>query len=61
MKFLKDGAEVVVLSLCSLVKISIKQSLFPDQPKIAKLKFYLEKALRVTRKIKGSSHPLCLW
>ena len=60
LKFLKDGAEVVVLSLFGLVKLSIKQSLFPDQPKIAKLKFYFEKALRVTQKIKGSSHSLCL-
>ena len=37
-KFLKDGAEVLALPLCNLVNLSIKQSLFPDQCKIAKLK-----------------------
>ena len=37
-KFLKDGAEVLALTLCNLVNLSIKQSLFPDQCKIAKLK-----------------------
>ena len=37
-KFLKDGAEVLPLPLCNLVNLSIKQSLFPDQCKFAKLK-----------------------
>ena len=37
-KFLKDGAEVLALPLCNLVNLSIKQSLFPDECKIAKLK-----------------------
>ena len=36
--FLKDGAEVLVLPLCNLVNLSRKQSLLPDQGKIAKLK-----------------------
>ena len=36
-KLLKDGAEVLALSLCNLVNLSIKQSLFPDQCIIAKL------------------------
>ena len=30
-KFLKDGTEVLALALCSLVNLSIKQSLFPGQ------------------------------
>ena len=37
-KFLKDGTKVLGLPLCNLVNLSIKQSLFPDQCKIAKLK-----------------------
>ena len=37
-KFLKDGAVVLALPLCNVVNLSIKQSLFPDQCKIAKLK-----------------------
>ena len=37
-KFLKDAAKVLALSLCNLVNLSIKQSLFPDQCKFAKLK-----------------------
>ena len=37
-KFLKGGAEVLALSLCNLVNLSKKQSLFPDQCKSAKLK-----------------------
>ena len=37
-KFLKDGAEVLVLPLCNLLKLSINQSLFPDQCKIPKVK-----------------------
>ena len=42
-KFLKDGAEVLALLLCNLVNLSIKQSLFPDQHKIAKLKSLFKK------------------
>ena len=37
-KFLKDGAEVLALPLCKFVNLPIKQSLFPDQSKIAKLR-----------------------
>ena len=36
--FLKDGAKVLALPLYNLVNLSIKQSLFPDQYNIAKLK-----------------------
>ena len=36
-KFLKNGAEVLALPLRNLANLSIKQSLFPDQCKIAKL------------------------
>ena len=37
-KFLKDNVEVLALSLCNLVNVPVKQPLFPDQYKIAKLK-----------------------
>ena len=37
-KFLKDGAEVLALPLCNLENLPIKQSLFSEQCKIAKLK-----------------------
>ena len=37
-KFLKDGTEILTLTLCNLVNLSIKESLFPDQQKTAKLK-----------------------
>ena len=37
-KFLKDGTEILTLTLCNLVNLSIKESLFPDQHKTAKLK-----------------------
>ena len=46
-KFLKDGAEVLALPLCNLVNLSRKQSLLPDQGKIAKLKpLFKKKGLR---------------
>ena len=51
-KFLKDGTEDLALPLCDLVNLAIKQSLFPDQCKITKLKPLFKKALKVTRKIK---------
>ena len=35
---MKDGTDVLALPLCNLVNLSIKQSLFPDQCKMAKLK-----------------------
>ena len=37
-KFLKDGAKILASPLCTLVNFSIKQSLFLDQCKVAKLK-----------------------
>ena len=57
-KFLKDTAE----ALHNPVNFSIKQSLFPDQSKIANLKSLFKKALRMTRKITGPSYCclLCL-
>ena len=60
-KFLKDGSEVLALPLYNLVNLSIKQSLFPDQCKIAKLKSLFKKALRVTRKITGPSYCYVLY
>ena len=37
-KLLKDGTEILTLTLCNLINLSIKESLFPDQHKTAKLK-----------------------
>ena len=45
-KFLKDGPEVLPLPLCDLVNLSIKQSLFPDQCNIAKLKPLFKKGFK---------------
>ena len=42
-KFLKDGAQILPLPLCNLVNFLIKQSLFLDQCKIAKLKALFKK------------------
>ena len=42
-KILKDGAEALALTLCNLLNLSIKQSLFLDQCKIAKLKLLFKK------------------
>ena len=42
-KVLKDGAEVLALPICNFINLSIKQSLFPDQCKIAKLKSLFKK------------------
>ena len=42
-KCLRDGAEVLALSQCNLVNFSIKQSLLPNQSKIAKLKPLFQK------------------
>ena len=41
---MKGCAEVIAVPLCNLVNLSIKQSLFPDQCKIAKLKPLFKKA-----------------
>ena len=56
--FLKDGAGVLALPPCNLVNLSVKQSLFPDECNITKLKPYLKRSLKVTRKITGPSHCL---
>ena len=45
-KFLKDGAEILPLPLRNLVNLSIKQSLFPDQGNIAKLKPLFKKGFK---------------
>ena len=45
-KFFKDGAKVLALPLCNLVDLSTKQSLFPDQCNIAKLKPLFKKVSR---------------
>ena len=44
--FLKYGAEVLALPLCNLVNLSIKQVLFPDECKIARLKSLFKKGSR---------------
>ena len=44
-KFLRDGAEVIALPQCSLINLSIKKSLFPDQCKIGNLKPLFKKRL----------------
>ena len=49
-KFLKDGADVLALPLCNLVHLSIKQPLFPDQCKIAKLKPLFKKSSKIDPK-----------
>ena len=53
-KFFKDGAEVLALPLCNLVNLSMKQSLFPDQCKIAKLKSQFKKGSNSDPKNYGS-------
>ena len=45
-KYLKDGAEILALPLCNLANLSIKESLFPDQYKIARLKLLLKKGFK---------------
>ena len=49
MKLLKDGAEVLALPLCSILNLSIKESLFLDQCNVAKLKPLFQKG--------SKSHP----
>ena len=48
--FFKDGAEVLALPLCSVVNLSIKQSLFPDQCKITKLRPLFKKVSKFDSK-----------
>ena len=42
-KFLKDGAGILALPLYNLVNLSIKQPLFPDHYKLAKLNSLFKK------------------
>ena len=49
LEIFEDVAEVLALPLCNLVNLSIKQSLFPDQCEIAKLRPLFEKI--------SNSHP----
>ena len=58
-KFLKDGSEVLALPLGNLVNLSIKQSFFPDQCKIEKLKSLFKKALRVPEKLQAHVTVTC--
>ena len=62
LKFLKDGAEVLVLLLYNPVNLSIKQSLFPDQYKVVKLKPLFKKGSKSDPKNYSPSHCylLCL-
>ena len=61
-KSFKDGAEVIAVPLCNLVNLSIKQSVFPDQCKIAKLKPLLKQGSKSNPKVTGQSlcYLLCL-
>ena len=61
-KSFKDGAEVIAVPLCNLVNLSIKQSVFPDQCKIAKLKPLLKQGSKSNPKATGQSlcYLLCL-
>ena len=61
-KFLKDDAEVLALPLYNFVNLSIMQSLFPDQCKIAKLKPLFKRGPKSDPKIAGPSYCylLCL-
>ena len=45
-KFLEDSAEVLALPLCNLLNVSIKQSSFPDQCMIVKLKPLFKKGFK---------------
>ena len=47
LKILKDSAEVIALPLNNLVDLSIKESLFPDQCKIAKLNSIFKKGSKM--------------
>ena len=50
-KILENGAEVLALPLCNSVNLSIKQFLFLDQGKIAKLKPLFKKGSKSDPKI----------
>ena len=47
---------LIALQQCNIVNLLAKQSLFPDQYKIEKLKSLFKKALRLTDKITGHTH-----
>ena len=49
-KFLRDGAEVLVLPLGNITNLSTKLSTFPEEYKIAKLKPILKKGARTDPK-----------
>ena len=49
-KFLRDGAEVLALPLRNIINLSIKQSTFPEERKIAKLKTIFKKGARTDPK-----------
>ena len=50
-KFLKEGAEELVLTLRNIINLSVKLSTFPDECKIAKLKPIFKKGARTVPKI----------
>ena len=45
-KFLRDGADLLVLPLRNIINLSIKLSTFPEECKIAKLKPIFKKGAR---------------
>ena len=49
-KFLRDGAEVLAVSLGNIINLSIKLSTFPEDCKIAKLKPIFKKGARTDPK-----------
>ena len=49
-KFLRDSAEVLALPLRNIINLSIKLSTFPEEYKIAKLKFIFRKGARIDPK-----------
>ena len=49
-KLLRDGAEVLALSLRNIINLSIKLSTFPEECKIAKLKPIFKKGARTDPK-----------
>ena len=60
-KFLKDSAEVIALPLNNLVNSSIKEFLFPDQCKIAKLNSIFKKGEWPEKLQVHLSVSCCVW
>ena len=56
-KFLRDGAEVLVLPLGNIINLAINLSTFPEDCKIAKLKPIFKKGARTDPK---NYHPISL-